>query len=140
MPTLLSGIVYGLAGGLLGGIITTIITKVMRKKITPESIIAKKFLGKKNKWYLVQIPLMAIWGAVFGALVMTELIVIGYFSAFLVSVFAWVLLNAVLLPLTSAGIFGIKRDKLVSIHSGIMHIVWAIVTAGTFSLLLNSFG
>ena len=140
MPTLLFGILYGLIGGLIGSIIVSIIKIAMKKNLTSESIIADKILGKKNKWYLVQIPLMAIWGAVFGALVMTEIIAIGYFSAVVVSLLAWVVLNAILLPLTSAGIFGLKRDKFVSIHSGIMHMVWAIFVAGTFSLLLSLFG
>ncbi|MBI2575475.1 hypothetical protein HYV82_06345, partial [Candidatus Woesearchaeota archaeon] len=62
-----------------------IIMMAMGKKVTPPGILAEKFFGDEGKKPMVLMPVMAAWGAIFGALVASGTLAAGYVSGFIVA-------------------------------------------------------
>ena len=138
MPGTVGILGFGLISGAIGAVAMAIIIMVMEGKLptTAPGIIAEKFFGDEKKKPLVLMPVMAMWGLVFGALVVGGVIQANYVGGIIVGVIAWLAMNLLMLPMAGAGIFGMKRWSMIPVMSGMMHLIWAVVTVFVYNSVL----
>lgn len=142
MPSTLVALVYGLISGLVGGVVMGILLTMMESKLkaSPPAILAEKFLGDANKKPLIMMPVMAMWGLVFAAVVSAGILTATYVNGLIFAIAPWLVLNVVMLPMAGAGLFGMSRWNMIPVTSAMMHAIWGLVTVGVYGLLISLLG
>ena len=142
MPSTGIALIYGIVSGLVGAMVMAITMMAMGSKVKASApgVIAEKFLGAESKKPMVMMPVMAIWGLVFAALVVGGIVQANFVGALIVAVIAWLVLNIIMLPMVGAGLFGLSKWGMMPVSSGMMHIIWAVVVWLVYTFLVSIVG